>query len=437
MELIRRKRLRLLILGREKRFLAQAISIANQFPFDWEIKILSEEIKDCYDPINKNVILEFYPKENKKVKWLKKKISSFNLLGSNYIYYADYCLQIGLKNHPYGSRNKIDLHVNRCVPKIMHEIEKRRPDLIFYETIDRPEIFYAAQIAKRKKILALEARIFGESNLSIYPASGIYRKNPLFENKINLKIKRLKKSFTYEQAHKIYLKNNTNKFELKKVNIKKAWYYLRLIAQKLFEKNYLKNHIKNKTKCKKILFFPLSHAPESSTFSEAPVWSDPLQVILRLSSCLPNNWDIWVKEHPRTLWKRPFAFYERISKMPGCTLFHPSFPVSKLVKNSDLCLVVTSTVGLMTWKYKKPSEILGRPAWADAPWIHKIVKPEDVFQIEHFEVSKKKSKEWLKRFSAATFPLRTPVLFGEPEFGRSIAEMLQETFFLLKNDGKA
>ena len=62
-----------------------------------------------------------------------------------------------------------------------------------------------------------------------------------------------------------------------------------------------KNSIKNFNTAKKIIYFPLHFQPERSTDPEASKYSDQFSSIEILSKFIPNEWEIWVKEHPRQI----------------------------------------------------------------------------------------------------------------------------------------
>lgn len=385
-----------------------------------------------YSDLKNLKILYYNSKINNKIKFNYTKIPSFNFISRNYIYYADYCSKLGLINHPYGTRSKIIERCKACIPLVVDTIQKFKPDIVYYETIDRPEIFIASIICSRQKIPAIEARFYGANEARIYPATGIMRKNPIYYLRKKFKIYTKLKSIKYSTAHSQFLKTQ-NQFPKIKTLFHKKYYLLKIFFQLLLEKKYLCTNYKKHNKKINILFFPLNHLPEASTFSEAPNWSDPHAICLRLSAYLPNDWEIWVKEHPRTLYKRPLGFYKNLSKLPGITIFHPNLSIASLLRQCTSCLVVTSTVGLVAHRFRKIVGILGRPAWVDAPWIVKLDKPENIYNKSLKKFPTKTSKEWLHKFENATWPLSKAQLFSEPSFGQSVGQMIRQTEKILND----
>lgn len=209
-------------------------------------------------------------------------------------------------------------------------------------------------------------------------------------------------------------------------------YRLNSLISLVFDRGYLSHYI---SKSKYFVYF-LNHLPEASTFSEAPDFHDIPSIVLRLARFRPAGTQILVKEHPRTLYKRPPGFYRRISQIPGVTVLHPSVPNKQLFRSASAVLVVTGTPGLQAGAYLTPVGVLGRPAWSRAPWVTEIKNPEEIYKLRRSEVVKKKQQciLFLASYLESTFPVKQSNAGESPEEaqGRAIAEMLISTYKKIK-----
>lgn len=378
--------------------------------------------------------------------------TNFGKLFSNYILYYDYLKTQGLEPIRYKTLKSIE---NDMAAKIvcLEQIKNREKiDVIFYETLDSIESLISLVIFKSKKQILLEARYCGIGPAALYPATGIQRKNPLLEKANKNKIIPSKKNLAkakllfkiknksgYEQLHeKMYSFSCFSILKKLFAFLNQKWaqqpsyfsYRLNSFFQFIFEKKYL-NH---KTEKKINILFFLSHLPEASTFSESPENSDPINIILRLARNRPSNVFIFVKEHPRSLYKRPNGFYRRCAKIPGVFLLHPKINNKKLFKKANALLVVTGSAGLQAGLYNLPVGVLGRPAWCNAPWVSKLNSPEEIFSIsKEKQFLKKDIVTFYARILENSFPLNLKNMDINKSRGMAIANLIETTFSKLKN----
>jgi len=441
----------IVIFEREKRFQKLTYFVKKYLPIQWAKINLSDN--DFYKE-------PYIFQKNNKIKIIKKEKNlaiTASAASANYIYYYDYIRQLGLE--PLIYRNSYEIEKDYSIKEQkLRKITKKTPDIVFYETIDKPETLILYKLLKNKKTIFLERRFSGLGPLAIYPATGINRKNPILEAKLQQKSSPSRKSiilakdiFSFSQKRK-HISDYENwhsddtRRTLKSVFFKmlapisEPWarqkgylrYRLNSLKSLLFDSRLLSRQV---PKARFIVYF-LNHLPEASTFSEAPDYHDIPSIALRLACFRPAGIKILIKEHPRSLHKRPPGFYQRLSKIPGVSLLHPSVSNDQLFASTEAVLVVTGTPGLQAGAYLTPVGVLGRPAWSRAPWAREIKNPEEVFGLRRSEIVKKKKQciWFMANYLESTFPINWAN--GEESFeeaqGRAIAEMLVATYRFLR-----
>lgn len=442
--------MKLLIISRNTRF--QKITNVLKKHLPKNIKIT--EINDNFFNSNK----KYENKSSSHCAKHEKKLKLYSsTAASNYILYYDYLRLLGLE--PLILRNSKEIE-NEFLTKIkkIQKILFQKYDVIFYETLDNIESIIIHHSFKKTRALLLEARFSGLGPLAIYPAAGIHRKNPLLEKMLQNKEKPSFKSIclaklVFQRAKKYKMlseyekwHSNSTKRTIKSVfprmfaPFSEPWarqkgylrYRLNSLKSLLFDSRLL---IQQVPRVRFIVYF-LNHLPEASTFSEAPEYHDIPSIALRLARFRPAGIKILIKEHPRSLHKRPPGFYQRLSKIPGVSLLHPSVSNDQLFASAEAVLVVTGTPGLQAGAYLTPVGVLGRPAWSRAPWVREIINPEQIFSLRRSEVVKKKNQciWFMAKYLESTFPInwaKNEEFFEEAQ-GRAIAEMLVATYRFLR-----
>lgn len=97
---------------------------------------------------------------------------------------------------------------------------------------------------------------------------------------------------------------------------------------------------------RKFVYFPLQYQPEMTTSTLGGYYSDQLLAIEHLSSILPNDFWIYIKENPRqTGAMRGQQFFDRLDRIPNL-VFLPSYANTfDLIDNSEFVATITGTVG--------------------------------------------------------------------------------------------
>lgn len=150
--------------------------------------------------------------------------------------------------------------------------------------------------------------------------------------------------------------------------------------QDIMKKNSRKKFIDKKllttiTNNEKFIYFPLHQEPERSLLIAAPKFSDQLHTIKQISKNLPNNYQLYVKEHPTQgparNW-REISFYKEIMELKNVKLFHPEFDSKLLLKNCNLVISVGGTSSFEATFFGKPSLIFADLGYKIIPSIQKL-----------------------------------------------------------------
>lgn len=443
---------KILILERENRFQKITQPLIRYLPRKWKVSTLSDQDLNKKHKKDKNLV--HIPQVCKLEKTYG--ISSSEAAG-NYVFYYDYIRQLGLE--PFIYRDAYEIESDFFLKgTVLRKKIKMPPDLVFYETIDKPETHLLYKAFGRCKTIFLERRFSGLGPLAIYPATGINRKNPILEARLHRKSFPSRKSIQlakdivcsaqkrkqisdYENWHSDDTRRTLTSIILRMLApIREPWarqkgylrYRLNSLKSFLFDSRLLNRQV---PRIRFIVYF-LNHLPEASTFSEAPEYHDIPSIALRLARFRPAGIKILIKEHPRSLHKRPPGFYQRLSKIPGVSLLHPSVSNDQLFASAEAVLVVTGTPGLQAGAYLTPVGVLGRPAWSRAPWAREIKNPEEIFGLRRSEIVKKKKQciRFMANYLESTFPIKrasNEESFEEAQ-GRAIAEMLVATYRFLR-----
>lgn len=162
----------------------------------------------------------------------------------------------------------------------------------------------------------------------------------------------IKKFFIYKEKidklNKDIVYTKPDLFEKFKANI------LRYIRKKQFD-NYL-NTFDNKIPSKSI-FFPLHFQPEESTLVKGINYTNQIALIEHISKSIPLGYTLIVKEHPLGRGYRPLWQYKHIDSFYNVKLVE--LPSSEIVKNVDLVISISGTIGMESLVYEKPIIMLG------------------------------------------------------------------------------
>ena len=129
----------------------------------------------------------------------------------------------------------------------------------------------------------------------------------------------------------------------------------------------------------------LSYQPERTTSPMASIFVDQFLIVDLLAKAVPENWHIYVKEHPtqftpakffRAQSGRTFDMYDDMAALPNVTLLPMSVASYDLIDSAQAVAVATGTVGWESLQRDKPVMLFGYP------WYRGC---EGTFQIDTYE----------------------------------------------------
>ncbi len=93
------------------------------------------------------------------------------------------------------------------------------------------------------------------------------------------------------------------------------------------------------------LYVPLHKEPELAINFQAPFWHNQLQTVAYLSTLLPSNTSLLVREHKFNMGRRPNEYYKQLSKLPNVRIIHPYDPQFKYIQHADLIVTDNGSTG--------------------------------------------------------------------------------------------
>jgi len=148
-----------------------------------------------------------------------------------------------------------------------------------------------------------------------------------------------------------------------------------VIKTKQREKFIDSNLIKKLQHDKPFLYLPLHQEPERSLLIAAPKFTDQIKTVKEVAKNLPENYEVYVKEHPTQGvargW-RDISFYKEIINTPNVKLFHPHFDSKILLEKCKLVVSVGGTSSFEAAFFAKPSIIFADLGYSVIPSIKKL-----------------------------------------------------------------
>ena len=133
------------------------------------------------------------------------------------------------------------------------------------------------------------------------------------------------------------------------------------------------------------VYVPLHLQPEMTTSPQGDIFVDQLLMLETLSYTLPDNWIIYVKEHPiQWLFRgvnycesRYKGFYEKIASLKKVYLVPINFNSIQLVSHAKTVATVTGTAAWEGVLRSKPGLVFGYPWYRQCEGIFTITNTED------------------------------------------------------------
>lgn len=133
---------------------------------------------------------------------------------------------------------------------------------------------------------------------------------------------------------------------------------------------------------KKFVYFPLHNQPEMSTSALGGGYRDQVLAIEQLSSILPDDWHIFVKENPRQgAFARGPLFFHRLNRLPNVEIMPADMSTHALIDSCQLVSSITSTAGWEAALKGKNAIMFGNPWFGSLPGIHRFSRDIDVTKL--------------------------------------------------------
>lgn len=148
------------------------------------------------------------------------------------------------------------------------------------------------------------------------------------------------------------------------------------------------------------VFFPLHYEPEKTTNPDGGDFYDQMSALIELRNLIPENVEIYVKEHYSQFtgslkgWMgRDSEFYENLKSIEGIRIINENYSSKELILNSKMVASIGGTASLEAALMGIPSLIFGNPWFREAPGVQKFSETtryesilENSVKISFFEI---------------------------------------------------
>lgn len=177
---------------------------------------------------------------------------------------------------------------------------------------------------------------------------------------------------------------------------------------------------------KKFVYFPLQMQPEKTTSPQGDMFVDQILALEILSASVPQDYVIYVKEHPlqwihfgiRFSSFRYAGYYRRIARIKNVRLVPVAESSYRLMNEAQAVSAVTGSAGFEAVLRSKPAVIFGTVWYEDCPGIFKVGNTESCRAAfsriaSGFEVKQQAIITYLKCFDAVTIRAFISALAGK------------------------
>lgn len=342
-----------------------------------------------FPPPGQNLIERFYKTESLILTMMNKKFDRKCVDERRHIYY-------NMLRYWYGvlKKYKPDVIIFPVIPHtvynfILYQLAKYlRIKTLMFNVLELPDRlpFYTdwskGDIALQKELQKNQEKNFSLNELSLDIQEYYRRRRKNGPEAAPRKMIYISKQLSRRKA--LMHKFGVIGFCLKKhIFLKKATEYI----IKKFQPNLKKEHTTVQTRpdfSKHFVYVPLNFQPECTTSPQGDMFADQILMIETLSYALPDNWLIYVKEHPGQWWRRGGragiqyssnrypGYYRRVAKIKNVRLVPIDTETFTLINKSQVVATVTGTAGWEALMRSKPVLIFGKPWYHDCPALFKV-----------------------------------------------------------------
>jgi len=149
------------------------------------------------------------------------------------------------------------------------------------------------------------------------------------------------------------------------VESKAVGYHLRRFFNKCRYTFLRKVDFTQKLPARDFVYFPLHLLPESSTLTLSNEYYEE-DIIRFVSSKLPINYRLVIKDNPMMVGDRPYRYYDELKKLPNVDFIDPLFPSKDIVKKCNAVIGISGTALLEAAMLGKITYAFGFPEFLDA-----------------------------------------------------------------------
>lgn len=168
---------------------------------------------------------------------------------------------------------------------------------------------------------------------------------------------------------------------------------------------------------RKFIYCPLAFQPERTTSPQGGVFVDQILMVQTISAALPDNWQIYVKEHPSQWWLRTGTsysasrypgYYKKLSEIKNVKLLPIHTNSFDLICQSEAVAVATGTAGWEAMLRSKPAIVFGYPWYRECPCVLRVQDTETCQKAidkirDGLEIKQSEIIGYLKSFEEASW----------------------------------
>lgn len=134
---------------------------------------------------------------------------------------------------------------------------------------------------------------------------------------------------------------------------------------------------------RKFVFFALHYQPESSTTPAGGIYQDQILAIRTLAESIPDDWVLYVKEHPYQFAPlelnamfRDEVFYENIRSVPKVQIIDLNQGSSELIDKAQFVSTITGSAGWESMQKGTPCLVFATPWYSGCNSCYVVNSPE-------------------------------------------------------------
>jgi hypothetical protein len=202
----------------------------------------------------------------------------------------------------------------------------------------------------------------------------------------------------------------------------------------------------------KYVYFPLHLQPELTTSALGQVYEDQGYAIECLSSILPDDWKIFVKENPKQItqesaypmpdqWRDESLFFKRMQNNPKVVLLRDNIDTNYLLQYCQFVATITGTAGWEAIQDGKQALIFGNVWYKDFPGVTIFSSSTTVQEILNKKFSREDVEEAFEKMNRKIVPSSFDSSFidsdkvNRGENARIMADALEKYIRYLFNTG--